>query len=148
MRPVLIVVLLLILGAGCDAFAIPPAAIGPPHASSHVDRRITGRGAVRAIMHSDIDLDRDGRDHPVVAVLDRRSALRRAMTKTIETTLTAASSSAMILAGIWGDDIAHAEDETMERGGVRLTPFNSLAFNYRGMILPSRIFFFSFSPPR
>lgn len=27
---------------------------------------------------------------------------------------------------------AHAEAETMERGGVSLTPFNSLAFNYRG----------------
>ena len=29
-------------------------------------------------------------------------------------------------------DIACAEAETMERGGVQLTPFNSLAFNYRG----------------
>lgn len=28
---------------------------------------------------------------------------------------------------------AFAEAETMERGGVPLTPFNSLAFNYRGM---------------
>jgi len=27
---------------------------------------------------------------------------------------------------------ARAEAETMERGGVKLTPFNSLAFNYRG----------------
>merc|ERR1719356_292846 len=27
---------------------------------------------------------------------------------------------------------ANAEAETMERGGVQLTPFNSLAFNYRG----------------
>ena len=27
---------------------------------------------------------------------------------------------------------ALAEAETMERGGVQLTPFNSLAFNYRG----------------
>ena len=27
---------------------------------------------------------------------------------------------------------AQAEAETMERGGVQLTPFNSLAFNYRG----------------
>lgn len=29
-------------------------------------------------------------------------------------------------------DFARAEAETMERGGVQLTPFNSLAFNYRG----------------
>ena len=29
-------------------------------------------------------------------------------------------------------DNALAEAETMERGGVQLTPFNSLAFNYRG----------------
>ena len=30
---------------------------------------------------------------------------------------------------------ALAEAETMERGGVQLTPFNSLAFNYRGTFL-------------
>jgi len=30
---------------------------------------------------------------------------------------------------------ALAEAETMERGGVQLTPFNSLAFNYRGTSL-------------
>ncbi|KAL7459358.1 hypothetical protein ACHAWC_011079 [Mediolabrus comicus] len=29
-------------------------------------------------------------------------------------------------------EVAYAEAETMERGGVQLTPFNSLAFNYRG----------------
>ena len=28
--------------------------------------------------------------------------------------------------------VANAEAESMERGGVKLTPFNSLAFNYRG----------------
>jgi hypothetical protein len=28
----------------------------------------------------------------------------------------------------------NAEAETMERGGVQLTPFNSLAFNYRGAL--------------
>eukprot|EP00584_Thalassiosira_punctigera_P006363 CAMPEP_0172532304 /NCGR_PEP_ID=MMETSP1067-20121228/5407_1 /TAXON_ID=265564 ORGANISM="Thalassiosira punctigera, Strain Tpunct2005C2" /NCGR_SAMPLE_ID=MMETSP1067 /ASSEMBLY_ACC=CAM_ASM_000444 /LENGTH=211 /DNA_ID=CAMNT_0013316809 /DNA_START=41 /DNA_END=676 /DNA_ORIENTATION=- len=32
---------------------------------------------------------------------------------------------------------ALAEAETMERGGVKLTPFNSLAFNYRGGDSPS-----------
>ena len=32
-------------------------------------------------------------------------------------------------------DNALAEAETMERGGVQLTPFNSLAFNYRGTSL-------------
>ena len=31
-----------------------------------------------------------------------------------------------------GPEKALAEAETMERGGVKLTPFNSLAFNYRG----------------
>lgn len=39
---------------------------------------------------------------------------------------TAVGSSVIFPAG------AHAEAETMERGGVPLTPFNSLAFNYRG----------------
>ena len=31
-----------------------------------------------------------------------------------------------------GASSAFAEAETLERGGVKLTPFNSLAFNYRG----------------
>ena len=33
-----------------------------------------------------------------------------------------------------GPEKALAEAETMERGGVKLTPFNSLAFNYRGAL--------------
>ena len=32
--------------------------------------------------------------------------------------------------------VANAEAETMERGGVSLTPFNSLSFNYRGALHP------------
>ena len=31
--------------------------------------------------------------------------------------------------------VARAEAESMERGGVKLTPFNSLSFNYRGTVL-------------
>ncbi|KAL7522572.1 hypothetical protein ACHAWX_007270 [Stephanocyclus meneghinianus] len=33
--------------------------------------------------------------------------------------------------------VARAEAETMERGGVKLTPFNSLSFNYRGGSSPT-----------
>ena len=48
----------------------------------------------------------------------RRSVLSTFFTSAV--TLTAGASSAF------------AEAETLERGGVKLTPFNSLAFNYRG----------------
>ena len=36
------------------------------------------------------------------------------------------------MGGVLLPNEAFAEAETMERGGVQLTPFNSLAFNYRG----------------
>ena len=45
--------------------------------------------------------------------------------------------SATIIGGasiLVGPEKAMAEAETMERGGVKLTPFNSLAFNYRGAL--------------
>jgi hypothetical protein len=46
---------------------------------------------------------------------------------------TIVSTSAVIVTGggLFPRDV-FAEAETMERGGVPLTPFNSLAFNYRG----------------
>lgn len=40
------------------------------------------------------------------------------------------ASTGMAVSSIPG--VANADAETMERGGVQLTPFNSLAFNYRG----------------
>jgi hypothetical protein len=42
---------------------------------------------------------------------------------------TAASAAAISLSF---PNVVNAEAESMERGGVPLTPFNSLAFNYRG----------------
>eukprot|EP00585_Thalassiosira_rotula_P006602 CAMPEP_0196133748 /NCGR_PEP_ID=MMETSP0910-20130528/2841_1 /TAXON_ID=49265 /ORGANISM="Thalassiosira rotula, Strain GSO102" /LENGTH=222 /DNA_ID=CAMNT_0041393499 /DNA_START=105 /DNA_END=773 /DNA_ORIENTATION=- len=51
------------------------------------------------------------------AAISRRSILSSLLTATAVTTIGASS--------------AFAVDETMERGGVKLTPFNSLAFNYR-----------------
>lgn len=41
--------------------------------------------------------------------------------------------------------VARAEAETMERGGVKLTPFNSLSFNYRGTLLCTHFYVFAFS---
>ena len=109
----------LLLAAGCDAFASP--AVGLP-ARARLVPPAMGEGTIRMHPHDDDDDDDDdncgGRGD--AAAIDRRSALRLASTMTL--------SSVMILAG----GAAHAENETMERGGVKLTPFNSLAFNYRG----------------
>ena len=51
--------------------------------------------------------------------------------RSILTSLTTATTTAAAI--LFSNELpAHAENETMERGGVKLTPFNSLAFNYRG----------------
>jgi hypothetical protein len=105
----------LLLAAGCDAFASPAA--GLP-ARARLVPPTMDEGNIRMHPYDGEDGDCGGRGD--AAAIDRRSALRLATTMAL--------SSAMILAG----GAAHAENETMERGGVRLTPFNSLAFNYRG----------------
>ena len=51
--------------------------------------------------------------------------------RSILTSLTTATTTAAAI--LFSNELpAFAENETMERGGVKLTPFNSLAFNYRG----------------
>jgi len=55
----------------------------------------------------------------------RRSVLSSLFTTTVA--VTAGVGASMLL-----PSKAFAEAESMERGGVQLTPFNSLAFNYRG----------------
>mmetsp|Transcript_16765 Transcript_16765/g.35209 ORF Transcript_16765/g.35209 Transcript_16765/m.35209 type:complete len:208 (-) Transcript_16765:344-967(-) len=57
----------------------------------------------------------------------RNSLNRRAVLSKILTTTVASTGAASLI-----PSQAFAEAETMERGGVPLTPFNSLAFNYRG----------------
>lgn len=64
--------------------------------------------------------------HDLSSVAQRRSFLREL------STLVVAGSGAAVLSSL--PSIANAEAETMERGGVQLTPFNSLSFNYRGEI--------------
>jgi hypothetical protein len=54
--------------------------------------------------------------------VDRRSVLQGTI---------ATSSLSTFLALLLPAKAAIAENETMERGGIKLTPFNSLAFNYR-----------------
>lgn len=62
-------------------------------------------------------------EHPASEnVHSRRSAIAKLLTTTVAT----ASAAALF------PNEAFAEAETLERGGVKLTPFNSLAFNYRG----------------
>jgi hypothetical protein len=93
----------------CDAF-ITPINRAVPVLLRVRGERIQG---VRGYQHDDdSDSDNEG----------RRSVLS-----------TIVSTSAVIVTGggLFPRD-AFAEAETMERGGVPLTPFNSLAFNYRG----------------
>jgi len=54
---------------------------------------------------------------------NRRSVLSSIFTKT---------TGFATVASIVFPGVASSEPETLERGGVKLTPFNSLAFNYRG----------------
>jgi hypothetical protein len=52
---------------------------------------------------------------------------RRSVVSLLTSSIVAAAGSSVLFPAA-----ARAEAETMERGGVKLTPFNSLAFNYRG----------------
>lgn len=61
------------------------------------------------------------------AVAEEQQSTRRSVLSSLATTIGAAA-----VGGVLLPDEAFAEAETMERGGVQLTPFNSLAFNYRG----------------
>lgn len=83
------------------------------------------RGECRGVPHAlpslrgDAERDADGKYHYLAK--SRRSVLSSILALTAVITAV----------GVIPMD-AFAETETMERGGVPLTPFNSLAFNYRG----------------
>ncbi|KAL7527516.1 hypothetical protein ACHAXR_001996 [Thalassiosira sp. AJA248-18] len=93
---------LALLTSNCDGFTTAPA---------------SSRSHSLAAATQDIDVG-DGS-----AEQSRRSVLSSFLT-----TAVAATAGASVLF----PSEAFAEAETLERGGVKLTPFNSLAFNYRG----------------
>jgi len=116
---IIAVLALPLLAASCDAFAFAARV-------SQAALRSESRGTRCAVsMMNDADGGAGGSIHRV-AKESRRSVLSSILTSTVTVVSTAA--------GIFPSD-AFAEAETMERGGVPLTPFNSLAFNYRGALL-------------
>ncbi|KAL7526653.1 hypothetical protein ACHAWF_001864 [Thalassiosira exigua] len=96
------------------------AALGPPGCDAFAPRGASPAAARRTFLAAAVPSGADEEATPLGA-RGRRSALA---------SLLAASSSSPFLLLL--PDAASAEAETMERGGVQLTPFNSLAFNYRG----------------
>lgn len=112
-RQIIVLLALALLAASCNAFAAR---------ASLAALRSESRGN-RLVVSVTNDVDAGGSVHHLAE--SRRSVLSSILTSTVAVVTTAA--------GIFPSD-AFAEAETMERGGVPLTPFNSLAFNYRGAL--------------
>ncbi|KAL7429107.1 hypothetical protein ACHAXH_002737 [Discostella pseudostelligera] len=104
---------LALLAASCNAFAAR-ASLAALRSESRGNRLVVS-------VTNDVDAGAGGSIHHLAE--SRRSVLSSILTSAVAVVTTAA--------GIFPSD-AFAEAETMERGGVPLTPFNSLAFNYRG----------------
>lgn len=85
-----------------------------------------------AIANNQFNGNDDDDDAPIPKIMSpplisrRRSFLQHLSTSVAVMGIGAAAVSMLI------PSVANAEAESMERGGVPLTPFNSLSFNYRG----------------
>ncbi|KAL3783129.1 hypothetical protein HJC23_012465 [Cyclotella cryptica] len=97
----------------------PPEAVGFKSSRHHVVGNPSDCDANEALWHI--------HDHSTL-VSHRRSFLHGL------STVVAMGSSVAVLSL---PGVARAEAESMERGGVKLTPFNSLSFNYRGGSSPT-----------
>lgn len=106
--------LLVVLSIGnvCDAFLSP---------QTQAVRLNTSNVDASAVTVTSMNLAKQN-EQDNISVKSRRSIL-----STIFNTAAATVGSSVFL-----PSQAFADAETMERGGVKLTPFNSLAFNYRG----------------
>eukprot|EP01082_Thalassiosira_pseudonana_P015348 g14473.t1.1.5e17418c g14473 g14473.t1 contig9:1912751-1913523(+) len=111
--------LLVVLSIGnvCDAFLSP---------QTQAVRLNTSNVDASAVTVTSMNLAKQN-EQDNISVKSRRSIL-----STIFNTAAATVGSSVFL-----PSQAFADAETMERGGVKLTPFNSLAFNYRGGESPS-----------
>lgn len=119
----LITISLAILAIGCNAFAAPAN-----HGGMLLGKIRLANNAVFVISpRRDGEAHFEAHSNPMVE--SRRSILSSILTSSTVTIST-------IIAGMGASFLfpndAIADAETMERGGVPLTPFNSLAFNYRG----------------
>lgn len=99
------------VATGCNAFTAP-AVTSTKHAIA------SSPPAISMIPRANADDIADDQS-------TRRSVLSSLLTTAVAATVGASSV-------VYGPSEAFAEAETLERGGVKLTPFNSLAFNYRG----------------
>lgn len=103
-----------ILATSCNAFSVPATTVSR---------------APSAVIMSMNSQDSEGS-----AEQSRRSVLSSLLATTVAATMGAS---------VLFPSEAFAEAETLERGGVKLTPFNSLAFNYRGAF--NMFYHYSFS---
>ena len=113
-RQNIVVLALALLAVSCNAFTV--------RTSQSMLRGDSRRVPYIAFLMSpqQRDDDHDGYHCPAES---RRSVLSSILTSTTTVVVTTVE--------LLPNDV-YAEAETMERGGVPLTPFNSLAFNYRG----------------
>mmetsp|Transcript_19549 Transcript_19549/g.35389 ORF Transcript_19549/g.35389 Transcript_19549/m.35389 type:complete len:240 (-) Transcript_19549:116-835(-) len=105
---------LAILATSCNGFTAPATQANSIQATRHAT------AAAAAMSMTPQAQDSEG------STTDQQS--RRSVLSSLLTTTVAATMGASVLF----PSEAFAEAESMERGGVPLTPFNSLAFNYRG----------------
>lgn len=105
----LMAIALAILATSSRGFTAP--------ASIHRATTTTATATATAAYATTPDNEEEGNTAAATTTLTRRSILTSLLATAAATTVGASS--------------AFAVDETMERGGVKLTPFNSLAFNYR-----------------
>ena len=116
-RHIFVVVLALaLLAASCNAFAVR---------TSQGMLRGDSRG-VRYVAFVMSPQQRDD-DHDV----GNNLCLAESRRSVLSSILTSATTAVTTAVGLLPNNV-YAEAETMERGGVPLTPLNSLAFNYRG----------------
>ena len=109
-RPLALLALVVLSTGGCSAFVAPAG----------------GRAtSVHALSHAPLSMTSPNSE---IGSGERVEQSRRSLLSTIFTASSAAGAAVLL------PSEATAEAETMERGGVPLTPFNSLAFNYRGAL--------------
>eukprot|EP00580_Thalassiosira_gravida_P000170 CAMPEP_0201600184 /NCGR_PEP_ID=MMETSP0492-20130828/1353_1 /ASSEMBLY_ACC=CAM_ASM_000837 /TAXON_ID=420259 /ORGANISM="Thalassiosira gravida, Strain GMp14c1" /LENGTH=258 /DNA_ID=CAMNT_0048062901 /DNA_START=128 /DNA_END=904 /DNA_ORIENTATION=- len=113
----LMVIALAILATSSRGFTAPASI---HRATTTTATATTATATATAAYATTPDNEEEGNTAAATTTLTRRSILTSLL-----------STAAATAAATVGASSAFAVDETMERGGVKLTPFNSLAFNYR-----------------
>ena len=113
---VVLLIILIIIEEQCDAFVVDSGI------ASHRRCTLSLPSSSSLFLNRNHNSNNNNNNNNNDFNVDRRSVLQGAI---------ATSSLSTFLALLLPTKAAIAENETMERGGIKLTPFNSLAFNYR-----------------